>query len=536
MFALGVWDDRQQRLLLARDRLGEKPLYYTRCGDEFLFASEIKALLLHPAVKRAVNHDALPLYLALGYTPSPDTLFEGIHKLAPGQYLVLEAGQTRTARYWSPVMNERTVLSYPEAVAAVQQALTEAVEMRLMSDVPLGAFLSGGTDSTAVVALMARAMGRPVQTFTVGFDLEPGSKADRKFNVDARFAALASQRLGTDHHAITIRQGAFVAELFPQLIYHMDEPIAQPTIIQTAFVAALARANGVPVLLSGDSSDELFAGYPAYRADRMLARYLRIPALLRKAVLTPLLKQMPARLDSLRKLGEKSQDTDPVRRYLTWMKINDLPGIGQLLKDSTLAANAYGHLERVLAPLLAAPHTAHFADRIAFTSLNTWIAEDSNMRVDKMSMAMSVESRAPFEDHKLVELALHLPLSYKLRDGDVKRVLKDAVRDMLPAEILQRPKWGFFPPASEWLRTILHPLVQRYLSPDYVEAVGIFDAQAVSQLVKRHVVEKQYELWPLWSLLVFHLWYAIFIDGSLRFADPINPLDVVSAQAVENVL
>lgn len=521
MFGLGIWDADRERLLLARDRMGEKPLYYARLGDEFIFASEIKALFEHPDLPRAVNPEALPLYLTLGYTPPPHTMFAGVEKLAAGEYLIVERGRFEKGRYWTPVMDTSERPSYAESVRLVREAVIEAVEMRLMSDVPLGAFLSGGLDSTAVVAIMGRAMGRPVQTFTVGFDFEQGSDSDRKFNVDARYAQIAAERLGAQHHAITVKQDE-LGTLFPYLVHAMDEPVAQPSIVQTAYVAALARLNGVPVMLTGDAGDELFLGYPRYKSDLVLERYLRVPALLRENVLTPLLERMPgARFESARKLAYKSRRTDPTLRYLEWQRIFGLENMP--LADERLASSGYAALANILRPLLNAPKTNHFADRIAFASLNLWIPEESNMRVDKMCMAMSVESRAPLEDHNLVELALRLPLEYKLRGGDFKAVFKQAVSDFVPHEILTRPKWGFFPPSSGWLRESLRSLVEKYLAPEYVSAVGYFDPKAVSALVDSHLSRRGYELWTIWSLLTFHLWHALYIDRSLVLSDKLIP-------------
>ncbi len=522
MFAFGIWDAANERLFLARDRLGEKPLYYTRAGDDFLFASEIKALFEHPGVKREVNADVLPYYLALGYVPPPQTMFAGIEKLAPGERLILDRHNCTQERYWQAQMDTTAPLSYAESVRRVRDAVTEAVETRLVSDVPVGAFLSGGLDSTAVVALMKQIMKHPPQTFTVGFDFDVDSKGDSKFNVDARFAALAAERLGTEHHVITINQTTHLSELLPHLIYALDEPVAQPSIIQTAYVAALARRNGVPVLLSGDAGDELFAGYTSYRADRVLERYLRVPKLLRQTVLNPILERIPQG----QSLAAKSHITDPVDRYLTWMRLigpDRLPG---LMIDQRLASGAHQTISRVVRPLLDAPCTNHFADRVAFASLNLWIAEDSNMRVDKMSMAMSIEARAPLEDHKLVELAMRIPLEHKLRQGDFKRVFKDAVADWVPAEILRRPKWGFVPPTSDWLRTVLKPLVETYLSPENVEAVGWFKPEAITGLIDDHMTKRNYELWSLWPLLVFHIWHALYIDGSLKLDHKLTPLDL----------
>ncbi len=529
MFALCIWDEPQERLILARDRLGEKPLYYAWPGEgEFLFASEIKALLEHPGLRRAVNREALPMYLTLGYAAPPDTLFQGIYKLAPGEQMVVDRQGSYVERYWQPSMDTINTPNgdYDLSVRQVREKLVESVEMRMMSDVPVGVFLSGGVDSTAVAAIMSRALSQPVQSFTVGFDFPPGSGGDAKFNVDARYAARASAFLGTEHQVITVRQDHSLAALFPHLIHALDEPIAQPAVVQTAHVAALARLNGVPVLLSGDGGDELFAGYPHYRADRVLERYLRVPGLLRRAILTPLLERAPARFDGARKLAQKSRQTDPVRRYLHWMRITDLERVPGLLADARQEGQIYAAVAHALRPLLEAPRTRHFADRIAFTSLQRWLAEDSNMRVDKMSMAMSVESRAPFEDHELVELALRIPLGHKLRKGDFKAVLKAAIAEWVPPEILARPKWGFFPPSSEWLRTALRPLVDTYLSAERVAASGVFRPEAVRGLVESHMSKRSYELWTLWALLAFQVWHALYIEQSLALDHTLSPADL----------
>jgi asparagine synthase (glutamine-hydrolysing) len=529
MFAFCIWDKPRERLLLARDRAGEKPLYYAQLGDEFIFASEIKALLLHPGLRRAVDPDALVMYLSLGYVAPPRTMFAGICKLAPGEKLVLHHNTRHIEEYWHPVMDTRRA-PQGDLVQQVRDLLVECVEMRMMSDVPIGVFLSGGVDSTATAAIVSRALDHPVQSFTVGFDLS--GKGDTKFNVDARYAALASKTLKTDHHAIMIRQDDSLREILPYLVYGLDEPVAQHAIVQTVYVSALARMNGVPVLLSGDGGDELFAGYPHYRSDRVLERYLQIPALLRQGVITPLLEHAPARFDAVRKLAQKSRNVDPAQRYLHWMRIIDPARLPDLLHDPALAQRSGAILNQVLRPLLDDPQTRHFADRIAYTSLNLWLAEDSNMRVDKMSMAMSIEARAPFEDHKMMEFALSIPLRYKLADGDFKTVLKRAVSGFVPQEILSRSKWGFYPPSSDWLRTVLRPLVDTYLSRERIEATGFFQPEMVARLVDDHMSKRGYELWSLWALLIFQIWHALYIDQSLTLDHALTPAEVMAAAIV----
>lgn len=529
MFALGIWDSSRERLLLARDRLGEKPLVVADLGNgEFVFASEIKALFQHPGLRRVVDADLLPAYFALGYAPAPRTLFTGVQKLRPAEWLAIERGQITRGLYWQPAIDttftSRRPVSYDEAVRQTRALLTEAVEMRLMSDVPIGAFLSGGVDSTAVVALMSRALNRPVETFTVGFDMGADERANAKFNVDARYAALAAERLGTHHHSITLKTDSQLSALLPHLVHSMDEPIAEQAIFQTPYIAALARQNGVPVLLTGDGGDELFMGYNHFRQDLILERYLRLPALLRQSILTPLLERAPARWDSVRKLAQKSRTAhDPVVRYLEWKRMADTGTAANLLHDPAQVERGTALLRASLLPLLEHPHSPNFSDRLAYAGLGTWLAENSNMRVDKMTMAMSTEARAPFEDHHLTAFALNLPRAYKLRRGDFKTVLKDAVADLVPAEILNRPKWGFQPPISEWLRTSLRPLVETVLAPERVAAAGFFRPEAVQSIVQAHLSRQSYKVWTVFPLLVFHLWHALYITQDWPLSHDFTP-------------
>ncbi len=534
MFALCIWDEPEQRLVLARDRAGEKPLYFTRIGDEFIFASEIKAFLDHPLFKPSVNREALVNYLALGYVPAPQTMFAGVEKLFPGEQITVNRDGIAYHRYWRPTMNPLKPVKYDEAVQNIRKTLFESVEMRLMSDVPVGAFLSGGVDSTAVVGVMARLQKQPIPTFTVGFDFESGSKNDNKFNADARYASLAAEHYKTEHHSITIQQNEQLAELLPHIIYGMDDPVAQQSIFQTPYVAALARCSQVPVLLTGDGGDEIFAGYPHFRADETLARYLSIPKVLRQSIITPLLENLPKRLASAHKLAKKSRDIDPVMRYLSWKRAIDLDRLPSLLTDSQLAARGYDNVSESLLLMLSAPQKRPFADRIAYTGLSSWIAEDSNMRVDKTTMMMSIEARAPLEDHNMIDLGFSLPLALKLKGGDFKTILKDAVADFVPKPILERPKWGFSPPISQWLRTILRPLVEQYLSRERVEAVGLFNPDTVAALIDAHINKGQYEVWALWTILVFHIWYAIYIDGSLVLDHHVTPEELLN-QSIHSV-
>lgn len=529
MFAFCIYDRNENYLFLARDRAGEKPLYHTRTNTgEFVFASEIKAILRHPDIKALVNHHALPSYLALGYVPAPMTMFEGIFKLAPASTLTIHFDATQEDRYWqadTTILSEND-LSYEQATKDLRAHLIDAVESRMVSDVPVGALLSGGVDSTSVVALMQAINSSKVDTFTVGFDFAQDSYGDDKFNVDLHYSKIAAEHIGTRHHAITIKDD-FVPELLPHLVYQMDEPIAQHSIIQSTYVSALARHMDIPVLLSGDAGDELFMGYTHYGHDQKISRINKIPKLIRHKIIKPVIEQF---LPRYAHFIPKITADDPILRYLEWMRFLRLDDIEQILLDGS---DTYQQLHNTLMPWLSAHSRADFAERIAYTSFNLWVAEDSNMRVDKTSMLMSIETRAPLEDHSLVDFAFQLPMAYKLRDGDTKRIFKDAISDLVPQSILKRKKWGFIPPTSDWLRTNLRPLVDRYLSHEYVESAGLCQPDIVTRIVAAHMTKEGYHLKEIWALLVLHIWHALYIDQSLILTKKIMPLDIVDASQIE---
>ncbi len=555
MFALCVWDESNQRALLARDRLGEKPLYYTTLAHdgqitEVLFASEAKALFEHPNVPRAVSLSSLAKFMVLGYVDPSNTMFNNIFKLAPGERMIVMRDDdgclhVETGMFWQPTLDFKSTPPYEMSVKQVRDAVDQAVEMQMMSDVPIGAFLSGGVDSSAVVGLMRRHTNEKVRTFTVGFDVPAGSKDDTKFNVDVRYANEVAKIFGTQQHVILLKQSEALSDLLPYLIYGIDDLIAMPTIVQTAFVAALARTNNVPVLLNGEASDELFMGYNHYRADQTLGRYLAIPALLRAHVLDPALAALP--IEAARTLARKSRAVTvnsgqqgaqiaDVRRYLEWGRVispadfekllNSASDYGKRREETQSHTGSYTQfwIENALNAHLQHPAIKQrpYTERMAYTNLKLYVGENSNMRMDKMAMAMSIEARAPLEDYRLAELALSIPQAYKLRSGDFKRVFKDAMRDVIPDLVLKRPKWGFNPPTSEWLRTAFKPLIARFLSREYVESVGIFDADKVQDLIYRHIDKREYFMWELWTLLTFHIWHALYIDQSFALAGKLS--------------
>lgn len=508
MYAFALWDARQERLLLVRDRQGQKPLYYAQVGESLYFASEIKALLQEDRLQPRLNQDALPEYLTLGYTLPPNTLFAGIHKLAPGSYLLIEKdGHIHSEDYWQPHFDTRPPQDAPSALRAMLEAV---VDMQMMSDVPLGSFLSGGIDSTIITGLAAQRMEQPINSFTVGFDYAAGSAADQKFNVDLYYARQAAAAIGSQHHEIVLPEAPLLAALLPQLVYALDEPVAEVASVQTAFVAALARSSGIPVLLSGDGSDEIFAGYNFFQQDMRVSQFRRwTPARLRPFLET-VAGHLPSRYSRLHKLAAKALPDNPAARFLSWEAYTPALAVPALLRDGAHAQARLQALQQKLNQALLDSKAPTMTDAVGYGKQRWWLPEDSNMRMDKIAMWMSVEARSPFQDHLLVALALGLPLRQRIG----KRVLKSAAADLLPRAILQRPKWGFMPPTSGWLRTALRPLLQQYLSPERLEASGLNPAP-ITALLEAHLSGQGYHMLPLWSLLVLQLWHALYIDRSL---------------------
>ncbi|MBI2923447.1 MAG: asparagine synthase (glutamine-hydrolyzing) [Planctomycetes bacterium] len=484
MFAFALWDAEKGELFCARDRLGKKPFYYVDRPDVFFFASEIKALLRYPGLARAVDPEGLDLYLALGYTPAPWTLFRGVRKLPAAHSLA--AGRTTAVREYWDVRPEKV----EPTEEAVRERVQRAVMKRLISDVPVGTYLSGGIDSTIVTGLVAA--GHPgLHTFSAGF---ASSNAD-KFNADLTLARVAAARFGTVHSEVLVDDAVDLPALVRKVAWALDEPIANPASIPTYLVAKLAREKGVPVLLSGDGADELFAGYDRYLSDALVSSYRRVPGWAR-AMASPFMRMNV----NLGKLDRKARLAPGPDRYLTWHE-NFASGERRSLSAAPLPQPDF--VREVVGRVVGRNQDECFQERLLYTDLKLWIAEESNMRMDKMSMLASVETRAPFLDHHLVEFAAGIPFAEKIRGRRYKALLRDAFRDLLPPEIHRRSKWGFIPPASEWLRGRLNPLAREMFEP---KKLRFFRPDSVKKLFDDHVAKRAYHLPRLWALLGFQLW------------------------------
>ncbi len=511
MFAFALWDGPRQTLFLARDRLGKKPLYYWQRGGLFLFASEIKALLCHPAVPRALDWEAFHHYLAFGYTPADRSIFAGIAKLPPAHTATLRAGVLTPRRYWTlPAVHPDAGRppSLRETAARVRSALREAVRLRLESDVPLGVFLSGGIDSSAVVASMREVTGQRIATFSIGFGRDVAS-----FD-ELPYARMVARRFETDHHEEVLEPKA--ADILPAIVQHFDEPFADSSAIPT-FIVAQATARHVKVALSGIGGDEAFAGYPRYLGLRLSDLYAQLPRRLRATAGAAFLRLVPESEGS-RNWGDwalrfiKGADRPLPDRYIIWMRF---------FREADLAHLATPALREHWAGDVEGDHRTAFAARGhddpldgAFRiDLSTYLPDDLLAMADRMSMAHSLELRAPFCDHRVIEESLRIPPTLKLPGLRLKGLLKTAFADVLPHPVLSHRKQGFMIPLSRWLRTDLRDLMEDLLSPERVRARGLFVPEAVQALKREHLSGARIHSDRLWTLMVAELWMRQYLDA-----------------------
>lgn len=497
MFAFAVWDERRERLILARDRFGKKPLYYGHVDGTFVFGSEIKAVVAHPALPRRLDPRAIPAYLAFGYVPAPHTFFEGVRSLPPGHVLELEPeGTPRIREYWrAPLANVSAAtldVTLEEASKLVRRGLETAVRRRLVADVPLGAFLSGGVDSSAVVGLMAQLTDRPVRTFTIGFEDKDG--------YDERpYAKVVADRFGTDHTEFVVRPDA--VELIERLVWHYDEPFGDSSAVPTFLLSELTRRH-VTVALSGDGGDELFAGYERFGAARILRHYQRAPRAAREA-LRRLLGLLPAqgldgRIGSLQRFAGRA-DLSVLEAYHSWLSY-----VSEPTRHALVGGSSNGSLDGYRA-IWQQSEGAPLLDRLLHLNIRTYLLDDLLPKADRMSMAHALEVRSPFLDKDLAELAFRLPPGHKARGLVLKRVLKKAVADLLPDEILQRRKRGFGVPLDRWFRTDLNSYVHAMLVSDRSRVRAHVIPSALDALVSEHEAGARNHGHALWALLTLEV-------------------------------
>jgi asparagine synthase (glutamine-hydrolysing) len=520
MFAIAIWDDRRKLLFLARDRLGKKPLFYRLESNRLLFGSELKALLEVPGIPREVDPQALDEFLTYQYVPHPHCILRGFSKLPPAHWATYCSGKFETRKYWSPPFDVATHgggtgsasgtqgEGYDAAKQRLREVLTEAVRLRLRSDVPLGAFLSGGIDSTVVVGLMQQLSSRPVQTFSIGF---PVASFDER-----SFAREAATHLKTDHHELVVEPSAL--EILPKLIWHYDEPFADSSAIPTMYLSEVTRRN-VTVALSGDGGDELFAGYERYRAVRLGQRFDRLPRWCRRVLAAKVWQKVPTSVEQ-RSCGRRAKRLlaalaeSPERRYATWVSMFDANRRQELyLPEFARQVEGTNPVEFLLDAYAACP-SRDFVTRTTCVDVLTYLPCDILTKVDIASMAYGLEARCPFLDHEVVELAARLPIEFKLSHGRAKRILIDTFADLLPTRIQQRSKMGFGVPLGDWFRGDLRSLLEDVLLDKSTVARGLFEPAAVRRLIDEHQQRRWDHSYRLWCLVVLELWMRRFVDRS----------------------
>jgi asparagine synthase (glutamine-hydrolysing) len=526
MFAISLWDARAKKLILARDRFGEKPLYYGVFDGKLIYASEPKAILAHPSVVPELDLNALRHYVSFDYVPAPMSIYKGIYKLPAAHMLAVENGEVKKRQYWDISWahdaeartsvramprsgngaHGREEVSLDQKAKELRDLLSDAVRMRLVSDVPLGILLSGGIDSSTVAAFAVGHATERVKTFSIGFE-------EDSFD-ESKYARRVARHLNTEHYEDKL-SATTAGDLISEIGKWLDEPMSDGSLIPTYLLARFVRKY-VTVALGGDGGDELFAGYPMYYAHSVAAKYNAIPAFLRRGVIEPIVNALPVSTDNLSfdykaKRFVRAAKYDEVARHHSWFGSFSPDQHARLFTQDVLAATD-GDIYRGARELLAASDAPGMLERMQLADIRYYLAEDILTKVDRAAMAVSLETRAPFLDPRVGQFAASLPANYKLRGKRGKYILKEAMRDMLPAEILHRPKKGFGIPIAQWLKGRLNSLMREMLSAERLRVQGLFDTGYVERLIREHESGKASHHKELWTLLVFQLWCQNFLD------------------------
>lgn len=519
IFAFAIWDTHRQELFMARDRLGVKPLYYSQRGETLYFASEVKALL-EAVSEVSLRPEMIAEYLTFLWVPDPDTLFDGVYKLPPGHCATFSDGRLAVSEYWDLTFAPEEASSEDWA-DRVRDAVGEAVRRQMVSDVPLGSFLSGGIDSSAIVSELTRASDEKVTTYTVGFS--PEDLGHEIIPDDVRYSRLMARELELDYHEHTLE--ADVVELLPKLVWHMDEPVADPAAITTYLICSAARER-LTVIMSGMGGDEIFAGYPRYLAAQIGRLADVTPAAARSALRQTLEGRLtmgrPGRFRGPRRNAMKllrGIDASPQERYLTYCSYyrpDELPHV--LSPELRAAAGDHDPFHRHRA-YFERVEGEHWLNRLLYVDAKTFLPCLNLTYTDKMSMAASTEVRVPFLDNEMVELAARIPPNLKLRRLTRKYVFKRSMEGVLPKDVIWRPKAGFGAPVRSWLVGDLKPMVEDLLSPSAVAARGLLDPGEVQRLIRANEAGTEDNAIRIWALLTLELWQRTFLDGTRQRSD-----------------
>ncbi|HUF48546.1 MAG TPA: asparagine synthase (glutamine-hydrolyzing) [Vicinamibacterales bacterium] len=504
MFAFALWDAAGRTFWLVRDRLGKKPLYYWTDRDGLAFASEPKAFLADPGFTARPNLEAIHHYLSLQYVPTPLSAFAGVHRVPPGHLLRIANGQLTVDRYWSLSYEPKAAIDEPTALAELRRQLEAAVSKRLVSDVPLGAFLSGGIDSGVIVALMAGLSTAPVRTFSIGFH-------EARYN-ELPWARMVADRYGTEHHEFVVTPDAVA--LLPKLVWHYNEPYADSSAVPTWCLAEVTRQS-VTVALNGDGGDEAFAGYDRYRASVIAGRLDRLPRPIR-ALASAIARRSPApstmpRFGRARRFLE-GLGVDASVRYASWMMHFATPAKRRLCTPEFLASAGARESEALLTDRFAESTAEAWVDRLLDVDVQTYLPDDLLVKVDIATMAHGLEARSPFLDHDLLAFAARLPVSMKLRGGTQKYLLRRLARELLPPALVNRPKMGFGVPIDVWFRRDLRDMAHDVLLGSAARSRGYFNMGVVEQYLAEHESGRRSRHAQLWNLLMLELWHQTFVD------------------------
>ena len=511
MFAFALWDDRRRRLFIARDRFGEKPLYWGVFDQTLLFASEPKVLLAHPSVRPNLNLNALRQYLSFDYVPAPLSIYEGISKLPAAHTLTLEGGQIKVERYWRlSYQTQQPVPSVAEAAEQLRSLLADSVRMRLVSDVPLGVLLSGGIDSSMVTALAVQSASETVKTFSISF-------AESSFD-ESQYARAVAKFLGTDHHEERF-SASLAANLVSEIGAWMDEPVSDPSLVPTYLLSRFTRKH-VTVALGGDGGDEIFAGYPMYFGHRMARAYLSVPGVLRRSLIEPVINLLPVKTKNLSfdyraKRFITASHYDEVARHHVWFGSFTPDDQNGLLSDE-VKSTSEGDIYRDARRIFAECDSNDLTECMQSLDTQLYLAEDILTKVDRASMAVSLEVRAPYLDPRVAEFSASLPSSYKLHGYTSKYILKRAARGLVPPFVWRRGKKGFGVPFAKWLKAELRPLARDLLSTERLRRGGLFNPEFVARLQEEHERGVANHRKLLWTLLSFELWRESFVETPRR--------------------
>ena len=498
MFAFAIWNKQTSQLVLARDRLGIKPLFYALTKNGIVFASEIKSILQLPEIKRDVNLSLIDSYMSLGYCPTEETLFSGIYKLPPGHFLTIENGQVQIKRYWDMHFDKTEDRGEDYYLERTRNLFEESVKLQLRSDVPLGVFLSGGIDSSAVVAMMRKLGVNDIKTFSIAWDY--GKNFD-----ETQYSRSVASLFNTDHHEYYMRPHDFKS-LLPDYIRHMDEPVTEAAAISLFYLAKKTKPQ-VTVVLSGEGADEVFGGYPIYKYLQLVDRYKKTPAPVRQYLLNPLLKKLGGKWKKYVDLSEKA-----IEKSYAGVSFYDEQQKNKLYTETFARQASQSNSWQKIAQYYQPTKGHDLQTKMQYLDINTWLVDDLLIKADRMSMAASLELRVPFLDHRFLEFAASMPSKYRLKHNQNKYILKKAMQSFLPKKILYRKKQGFPTPLAVMFQGELFDYVKSTLDSEQAHQRNYFKPDVVRRLLSEHKNTKRDHHRVLWQLLVLELWHREYID------------------------